>query len=141
MSVVVIAEVMAARSRGTPSCVTTYRVNEAAVRKARSMIDSHQYVLDSSWSDAQPSTDEENAELERGGTDGYGEWHLGLDQEATEGTKDRYGFPFGDFRRVHRSGLIAAKQRAARNGHDAIESAADELLVRLDEVSGRADAP
>ena len=31
-----------------------------------------------------------------------------------------------------RSGLIAAKQRAAQNDHDAVEKAADELLDRLD---------
>lgn len=100
------------------------------------MIDAHQYVLDSDWSDAQASTTEENAELERYDWAGYGEWHLGISEDAAEGTKARYGYPFGDFRRVHRSGLIAAKQRAARNQHDEIVDAADELLTRLDDAAG-----
>ena len=54
---------------------------------------------------------------------------------SAEETKDRYGFPFGDFQRVHRSALIAAKVRAAQNDHDAIVDAADDLLTRLDEAA------
>ena len=75
-----------------------------ASHKAREMIDSQQYELDAEWSDAAPSTEDSNDKIERDGYDGYGEWHLAVDTEASEGTKDRYGFPFGDFRRVVRSG-------------------------------------
>ena len=34
-----------------------------------------------------------------------------------EATKGRYKFPYGDFRTVHRDGLIAAKERAAQQGY------------------------
>lgn len=115
--------------------MTTYRVNDDAVAKARKMIDAGQYDTQASWSDAAPSTDDGNAKIDRDGYEGYGEWHLGIDTGASEGTKDRYGFPFGDFRRVVRSGLIHARQRAAQNDHDAVERAAGELLDHLDEVS------
>ena len=111
-----------------------YRVNQAGTDKARQMIDANQYDVDTEWSDAAPSTEESNAKIDRDGYDGYGEWHLAIDTEASEGTKDRYGFPYGDFRRVNRSGLIHAKQRAAQNGHDAVEDAAGKLLDHLDEV-------
>ena len=74
-------------------------------------------------------------ELDRNGCEGFSEWHLGVDTEAREVTKERYGFPHGDFRRVHRSGLIHAKQRAAQYGHDAVERGADQLLEMLDEES------
>lgn len=114
--------------------MSQYRVNEAAVAKARELIAAGQYVLDSEWSDAQPDADAENAQLERHGYEGFGQWHLAIDTEASEQTKSRYGFVFGDFRRVHRSGLIAAKQRAAQNDHDDVQAAADDLLTRLDEV-------
>jgi hypothetical protein len=114
-----------------------YRVNDDGVAKARRMIDSTQYDLDSAWGDAAPSTEQENDKIERDGYDGYGEWHLAVDTEASEGTKDRYNFPFGDFRRVVRSGLVAAKQRAAQNDHDAVEQTADELLAQLDSVRGQ----
>ena len=112
------------------------RLNQAGRRKAKSMIESSQYVLDSSWTEANPSADEENAYLENHSWTDFGEWHLGIDETAAEETKDRYGFPYGDFRRVHRSGLIAAKQRAAQNNYADIEQAADALLSLLDEQTG-----
>ena len=109
-----------------------YRVNNDGVAKAREMIDSNQYDLDTEWDEAAPSTEQSNAKIDRDGYGGYGQWHLAVDTEASVDTKDRYGFPFGDFQRVIRSGLIAAKQRAAQNDHDAVEKAADELLDHLD---------
>jgi hypothetical protein len=111
-------------------------VNEAGVAKARDLIDANQYVLDSSWEDAAPSASEENADIDRHDWSQYGEWHLAIDTAASEETKDRFGFPFGDFHRVHRSALIAAKARAAQNDHDAIARAADDLLARLDDTAG-----
>jgi len=114
--------------------MTTYRVNQAGVDKARAMIDAHQYDVDAAWSDAAPSADDGNAQIERHGYDGYGEWHLAIDTGASEETKDRYGFPFGDFSRVIRSALIHAKQRASQNGHHEIEAAAGNLLDHLDDV-------
>jgi hypothetical protein len=70
--------------------------------------------------------------LDRHDWKAYGEWYLGLDAEASEETKERHSFPYGDFRRVHRSGLIAAKQRASQYGHEEVEKAADALLELLD---------
>ena len=112
------------------------QLNEAGRRKGKSMIESSQYVLDSSWTDANPSADEENTFLENHTWAEFGEWHLGVDPTAAEETKERYGFPYGDFRRVHRSGLIAAKQRAAQNDYTDIERAADSLLSLLDQQTG-----
>ncbi len=110
--------------------------NPAAVRKARRMIAADQYVLESTWGEINPSADEENAFLERHGWDGYGEWHLGIDEEAGEETKERYSFPFGDFRRVHRSGIIACHYRAAEHRHKEVELAAHRLLQHLDRTIG-----
>jgi hypothetical protein len=112
------------------------KLNDAGRRKAKAMIESSQYVLDSSWGEANPSADEENAYLEAHSWAEFGEWHLGIDETAAEETKDRYGFPYGDFRRVHRSGLSTAKQRAAQNNYADIEQAADALLSLLDEGAG-----
>ena len=67
------------------------------------------------------------------GYESYGAWHLALDPDANEGTKQRYAFPYGDFSRVNRAALIHGKQRAAQNDHAEIEQAADELLTYLDE--------
>ena len=116
--------------------MATYDVNDAAVRQARRLIDDGGYDTTTEWSDAAPSTDDENRVVDREGYEGFGAWHLAIDPEASEETKGRYAFPYGDFARVNRAALIHAKQRAAQNGHDEIEDAADGLLEHLDEVSG-----
>jgi hypothetical protein len=112
-----------------------YKVNDEAVRHARGLIDDGEVDTDTEWSDAAPSTDEGNEVIERDGYDGFGRWHLAVDPDASEETKGRYAFPYGDFKKVNRAALIHAKQRAAQNDHDAIERAADDLLERLDEQS------
>jgi hypothetical protein len=112
--------------------MASYSLNEHAVAQARRLIDAHQYVLDSVWGDVQPSADEENDFLESHPWDDYAAWHLGLTEGASDGTKARHGFVYGDFRRVHRMGLIACQYRAAEWRHKEIELAAHELLQRLD---------
>jgi hypothetical protein len=113
--------------------VPTYRVNKDAVARARKLIDAGTFDDTTEWSDAAPSTDDENAEIDKHGYDGYGAWHLAVDPDASPETKGRYKFPYGDFRKVNRAALIHAKQRAAQNDHDEIEKAADQLLQRLDD--------
>jgi hypothetical protein len=115
--------------------MASYSVNERAIVRARGLIDARQYVLDSDWGEVQPRADDENAFLKGHSWNEYGEWHLGLNDEATDETKSRYAFVFGDFRRVHRTGLIACQYRAAEWRHKEIELAAHELLQRLDKTS------
>lgn len=116
--------------------VASYELNKGAVAHARDLISSHQYVLESSWSEVQPTTDDENAFLDAHSWDEYGDWHLGLTEGATDETKGRYGFVYGDFRRVHRMGLIACQYRAAEWSHKEIELAAHDLLQHLDSTRG-----
>ena len=116
--------------------MASYSVNKRAVAAARRLIGAGQYVLDSNWGEGQPSAADENAYLESHSWDEYGEWHLGLTEGASESTKARYGFGYGDFRRIHRMGLIACLYRAAEWRHTAVELAAHELLQRLDAKSG-----
>jgi hypothetical protein len=112
--------------------VASYTVNERAVAHARHLIDARQYVLESSWGEVQPTAADENAFLETHTWDDYADWHLGLTDDAPDGTKARYAFVYGDFRRVHRMGLIACHYRAAEWRHKAVELAAHELLQHLD---------
>jgi hypothetical protein len=114
----------------------SYSVNERAVAHARRLIEKHQYVLDSDWGEVQPSAEDENAYLETHSWDAFGDWHLGLTEGATDETKGRYAFVYGDLRRVHRTGLIACVYRAAEWRHKAVELAAHELLQYLDKTSG-----
>jgi hypothetical protein len=116
--------------------MASYAVNESGVAHARRLIGSRQYVLRSRWGDVQPAAAAESAYLERHGWERYGEWFLGLTDDAPEETKGRYAFVCGDFRRLHRSGLIACRYRAAEWRHKAIELVAHELLQELDAAAG-----
>jgi len=116
--------------------VATYLVNPAGLEHAIQLIDARQYVLDSQWGDVQPKAEQENAYLEKHSWEEYAGWFLGLTEGATEGTKGRCAFVFGDFRRIHRSGIIACHYRAAEWRHKEIELAAHDLLQLLDAKSG-----
>ena len=111
-----------------------YSVNERGVAKARELIDSRRYVLRSPWSDVQPRADDENRFLEAHTWDEYAEWHLAFTEGARDETKARYAFVFGDFRRLHRMGLIACYYRAAEWSHREIQLAAHHLLLHLDDA-------
>jgi hypothetical protein len=116
--------------------MASYTVNDEAATHARKLIASRQYVLRSDWGEVQPNADDENRFLEKNGWNDYAAWHLGLTDGANDGTKARYAFVFGDFRRIHRSAIIACHFRAAEWRHKAIELAAHELLQLLDERAG-----
>jgi hypothetical protein len=113
-----------------------YDVNKAAVAKARALISGRQYVLDSDWGAVQPNAEAGNAFLERHSWEEYAAWHLGLTVGANEGTKARCAFVCGDFRRIHRSGLIACVYRASEWRHKKVEVAAHDLLQELDRAAG-----
>ncbi len=115
--------------------MASYSVNRSAVAQVRRLIDARQYVLESNWGEVQPTPDDENAYLENHTWDEYAAWHLGLTEGANDQTKGRYAFVVGDFRRVHRMGLVASRYRAAEWRHKEIELAAHDLLQHLDDVS------
>jgi hypothetical protein len=116
--------------------MASYTLNKAAVAHARRLIKAHSYVLDSDWGDVQPKADDENAFLKTHSWKEYAAWHLGLTDGATDETKARYAFVLGDFKRIHRSGIIACHYRAAEWRHKAIELAAHDLLQLIDKESG-----
>jgi hypothetical protein len=124
------------RDRVYLPAMAKYALNAAAVTKACELIDARQYVLDSDWGDVQPKADDQNAFLENHGWDDYAQWHLGLTEGAQDETKARYAFVYGDFRRVHRTALIACVYRASEWRHKDVELAAHELLQYLDKATG-----
>lgn len=109
-------------------------LNNPAFEHAKRLIDEGAFVLDDrdEWSEHQPSAAEENRYLEAHGWAEYGRWYLGVDDEASEETKGRYKFPYGDFARVHRCGVLAAESRAGQRGYTDIELACAHLHGMLD---------
>jgi hypothetical protein len=110
--------------------VASYSINHVGIQRARELIAKRQYVLRSEWGDVQPRPAAEHAYLERHGWEKYARWFLGLTDGAGEETKARYAFVIGDFRRIHRSGIIACHYRAAE-----WRLAAHELLQLLDQTA------
>jgi hypothetical protein len=115
--------------------MASYSVNRKAVAHAKKLIEARHYVLDSDWGEAQPTAEDENAFLASHSWDEYAAWHLGLTDGAAPETKARYGFVYGDLKRIHRTGLIACQYRAAEWRHKSVELAAHRLLQLLDKKS------
>jgi len=89
-------------------------------------------VPDSDWGKVQPRAEQQNAFLKSHSWEEYARWHLGLTDGASDRIKARYAFVYGDFRRLHRMGIIACLYRAAEWRHKEVELAAHDLLQRLD---------
>jgi hypothetical protein len=113
----------------------TVKLNETALKHARSLVRDGKVVRDErdDWSEHAPSTDDENAFIDEHGWTEYGKWHLGVDREKDRDTKERYSFPYGDFRRVHRCAVISLESRAGQYDHDDIRDDSKKLLDLIDE--------
>jgi hypothetical protein len=116
--------------------MASYDVNSDAVAHCRELISRRQYVLESDWGEVQPKADAQNAFLGQRSWEEYAAWHLALTEGAKDATKARYAFVYGDFRRVHRTGLIACVYRASEWRHKKVELAAHDLLQELDARAG-----
>jgi hypothetical protein len=105
------------------------KLNETASTFAMELIKQGDVIADGqgAWTEHRPSAGEENEFIRVHGFAEYAKWHLGIDRRFSETSKRRYKFPYGDFKKVHRCGLLAVKARARQYGYTEIENAAAEL--------------
>ncbi len=117
------------------------KLNQGAFEQAKRLIGEGRVVLDErdAWSEHQPSAQQENTFIEERGFGAYAKWYLGVDENEPEDTKARYTFPYGDFERVHRCGVLSAEVRAGQYKHDDIELAAAHLHGMLDTVQSKGE--
>jgi hypothetical protein len=110
------------------------KLNHKALTHAKQLIDRGKVVRDErdDWSEAAPSADDENRFIDKHGYAEYSKWHLGVDDSKPDDTKGHYSFPYGDFEKVRRGGVISLESRAAQNDHDDISRATRELLEKID---------
>ena len=115
------------------------KLNKIAFDYAKKLVNEGHVELDErdAWSEHRPSAEQENEFIRRHGLNEYAKWHLGIDDEKDEHTKGRYKFPYGDFKNVHRCGVISAESRAGQYKYDDIESAAAHLHGMLDKLMTR----
>ena len=105
------------------------KLNRNALAFAEQLIQDGKFVYDKrdDWSKHQPSTQKENEFIHQHGFAEYEKWHLGIDDAEPTDTKARYKFPYGDFKDLHRCGILSAESRAGQYKHYDIESAAAHL--------------
>jgi hypothetical protein len=114
------------------------KLNNKAFDHAKTLIHEGKVVLDErdAWSEHQPSAEEENKFIKQHGFGEYGKWYLGVDEEEDRETKARYKFPYGDFKKVHRCGVLTAESRAGQYKHLDIENAAAHLHGMMEAGTG-----
>ena len=110
------------------------KLNKVAFAYAKELVNQGKLVWDErdAWSEHQPSAQQENDFIRSHGIQEYAKWHLGIDDEQDEQTKKKYKFPYGDFEKVHRCGVIAAESRAGQRKYEDIESACAHLHGMLE---------
>jgi|ERR1700716_893586 hypothetical protein len=110
------------------------QLNERAFDHAKKLIQEGHFVADErdAWSEHQPSAQQENAFIAEHGFPEYAKWHLGVDSDEDENRKGRYKFPYGDFKDVHRCGVLSAESRAGQYKYFDIERAAAHLHGMID---------
>lgn len=110
------------------------KLNRKAFDHAKGLVERGRVVRDErdAWSEHQPSARDENEFILLHGFAEYGKWYLGTDDEEPKDAKARYKFPYGDFKKVHRCGVITAESRAGQYKHLAIERAAARLHEMID---------
>lgn len=110
------------------------KLNNTSFEYAKKLIKDGKYVVDErdAWSEHQPTAAQENEFIEQHGIDEYAHWYLGIDDEEDAENKGRYKFPYGDFEKVHRCGVLAAESRAGQRKYYDIELATAHLHGMLE---------
>jgi hypothetical protein len=110
------------------------KLNEEAFAFAVQLVNQGHFIADGkgAWSEHRPPTVEENEFIRLHGFSEYAKWHLGIDDRYPENTKRRYRFPYGDFKNVHRCGVLAVQSRAGEYKYSEIENAAAKLRAIIE---------
>src|SRR3954452_10207468 len=98
------------------------KLNNRAYEHGQQLIRDGKFVYDDrdAWSEHEPTAEQENRFIEEHGWGEYGKWDLGVDDEQRDETKGHYKFPYGDFEKAHRCGLLAAESRAGQRKYQDI---------------------
>ncbi|MES4886871.1 hypothetical protein [Streptomyces sp. NPDC096012] len=113
------------------------KLNRQAFDHAKKLVKERRVVLDDrdAWSEHRPSAKQENDFLEEHGLGEYQKWYLGVDDEQDVENKGRYKFPYGDFEKVHRCGILSAESRAGQYKYTDIERAVAHVHGMLEELA------
>ncbi len=100
-------------------------VNTKALTYLRGLIRAGKVDRESKWS--APTLADCDGDMKA-----FAQLHLAIHTDEKDGTAARYGYPVARDGKVYRSGVVAAKQRAAGQGQDNIAAVADRLWKLVD---------
>ena len=111
-------------------------LNEEGFNYAKSLVEEGRVVNDlhGEWDEINPGTREQNEFIEEHGMEAFGRWHLGFKVGGSRQDKTSYSFPYGNYKDVYRSGIIAAEERAAQYHHEEVLEATKILEGMLGDV-------
>ena len=110
-------------------------VNTDGIAYAKQLLEQGMYRLSTPWRTVQPSETAARKFWEQQGAADYARWHLALDPAQPEGSPERYLLPLGDFKSIHRSGIVAARDRAEREGAADVRQAVEDILDLFDRMN------
>ncbi|MEN3295316.1 MAG: hypothetical protein V7642_4569 [Burkholderiales bacterium] len=111
------------------------KLNLLAFEHAKELIKERRVVADEreAWREHRPSAEDEDDFIRQHGLGEYAKWYLGIDvREGEEDSKERYKFPYGDFKDLHHCGVMAVESRAQESEYYDIGVAATDLHLMLD---------
>jgi hypothetical protein len=110
------------------------KLNLMAFEHAKELIKKGRVVVDDrdAWREHRPSAEEEDNFIRQQGLGEYAKWYLGIDIREGEDAKERYKFPYGDFKDLHHCGVMAVESRAEESEYYDIGVAASDLHGLLD---------
>lgn len=103
-------------------------LNTNAVQHADHLIETGSYAINTVWTRNQPNEVAVQAFLQANGVDELRRWFLAEDTSQPENSPAHYLYPIGDFKRLHVSGVIAARRAAALAEQETIADAAESIL-------------
>lgn len=106
-------------------------VNRAGLEQAIKLVEKANFRLNSVWGENRPSQAAEDRYIADHGLAAFGLWHLAINTDVQEGSKDRYALPYGDFRSLHSTSVEQIRHQAQLNGQGDLVQAADEILDLL----------
>ncbi|MCS7070537.1 MAG: hypothetical protein NZM00_03470 [Anaerolinea sp.] len=106
----------------------TLKINPPGVAHALHLVKTGHYTINTIWENNRPTEAQQQAYQAENGEDELARWYLARDD-------DGYTLPHGDFRRVHRSAVVAAKRAAEAQGLPELVAAADEILDLFDRMN------
>lgn len=122
--------IIMAKRNGHP---TNLEFNQDAFEYAKNLIVTGKVNCEErNWSINQPTPASEDIYLTDHTLAEYSRWFLATKADVPDNEKEHYEFPIGNFDEIYRSGIVAAKQRAAQFKHRDIEEAASKLLDLID---------